>query len=191
MAENDWTNMICAKLNIDLQGKGLKAKTLQKIPYSLEISHYSESWMPKYLEPELYETDLLIYENIKEKDLIFPRVIVESKYERINTHAAITYNEKAQKHKDLMPQLRYGLMLGNWGNRALPGRLLKNGSNFDFMFRFVNYKPSDTEWKYFTEMLLKEVEYSKQLEALLHDTRSKYRKNYFMFEKQIFLEEQK
>jgi len=189
MTETEWTKKISDELNIELLSKGLHSQVGQKIPYSIEISSYGTDWTPYFLAPDFYETDLIVYEEKSGKYI--PRVIIEAKYERINTHAAIAYCEKAQRHKNLMPQLRYGMMLGNWKNRPLPGRLLRNGTNFDFMFRFEESTPKGNEWKVFVEMIFREIEYSKQLEEVLHETRSRNRKNYFMLQKQLILEEQK
>lgn len=189
MSENEWTKQISEKLNLDLNDKNLYAKVLQKIPYSQEILSYTKDWLPNYGKPDLFETDLLIYEIRNNKN--FPLVIIESKVGSASTHAAITYSHKAEMHKKLMPCLRYGIMLGNWGNRPIPGRLFNHGTNFDFMFRFENEEPSEFEWENFSAMILREIEYSKKLDEILHDTRSKYRKHYFMLEKQLILEEQK
>lgn len=187
MTENDWTNQICKKLNDSLNSRGLYADTLQKIPYSQEIISYSESWEPEYLKPTRFETDLVIYEEKNGK--IIPRVIIEAKLSSINTHDAITYSYKAEKHKSITPYLRYGIMIGDRKHYSLPGRLFRHGINFDFMFSFVGTKPTDTEWDTFVRMLLKEVSYSKKIEEMLHESRSKDRKKYFMLQKQLVLKE--
>ena len=120
---------------------------------------------------------------------IIPRVIVESKLRSINTHDAITYSYKAEKHKNITPYLRYGIMLGDRNQYPLPGRLFRHGINFDFMFSFIGTRPTATEWKSFTELILKEVEYSRTMEEMLHDNRSKDRKHYYMLQKQLVLKE--
>ena len=61
--------------------------------------------------------------------------------------------------------------------------------NFDFMFSFIGTRPTATEWKSFTELILKEVEYSRTMEEMLHDNRSKDRKHYYMLQKQLVLKE--
>ena len=134
MKENEWTKSICEKLQKYLSKYELYADTLHKVPYSQEIEYYSEGkeWEPHYMDPTEFETDLVIYET--DGDKIFPRVIIESKLEKINTHDAITYSYKAEKHKNITPFLRYGIMIGDRKHYPLPGRLYRHGTNFDFMF---------------------------------------------------------
>lgn len=188
MNENDWTKSICKKLNDYFEPYKLYADTLVKVPYSQEINCYTDSWEPEYMEPTCFETDLLIYE-IK-NDKIIPRVIIESKINGVNTHDAITYSYKAEKHKTITPCIRYGMMLGNRKHYPLPGRLFRHGTNFDFLFEFSGFKPSEDEWTVFTKMLLKEVKYSRIIEELLHESKNKGRKKYFMLQKQLILKEQ-
>ena len=188
MTENEWTKSICVKLQGYLEPYKLHADVLRKIPYSQEIIGYSQDWEPEYMEPTRFETDLVIYETVNET--IIPRVIIESKIEKVSTHDAITYSYKAEKHKNITPYLRYGIMLGNRRHYPLPGRLFRHGTNFDFMFQFAGYNPTENEWNTFIKMLLKEVKYSRGIEEMLHESRRKSRKQYFMFQKQLVLKEQ-
>ena len=80
-------------------------------------------------------------------------------------------------------------MLGDRGNYPLPGRLFRHGMNFDFMFSFAGTDPSNLEWKSFTEMILNEVNYSRLMEEMLHESRHKDRKRYYMLQKQLILKE--
>ena len=58
------------------------------------------------------------------------------------------------------------------------------------MFQFAGYNPTENEWNTFIKMLLKEVKYSRVIEEMLHESRRKSRKQYFMFQKQLVLKEQ-
>ena len=187
MGENEWTKRICNKLKGVLEKYSLYADTLQKIPYSQEILGYSEGWKPEYMDPSCFETDMVIYEKYENK--IIPRVIVEAKLGNVTTHDAITYSYKAEKHKNVTPFIRYGIMIGDRKNYPLPGRLFRHGTNFDFMMSFVGTEPEIGEWESFTEMLQKEVDYSKMIEEMLHESRNKERKHYFMLQKQLILKE--
>ncbi len=185
--ENDWTKRICRMLNAFLKSYDLYAKTRQKIPYSQEIDGYSDDGAPIYMDPDCFETDLMIYElkdGVKK-----PRVIVEAKYTSITTHDAITYSSKAAMHKTITPYLRYGIMIGASDRKALPGRLFHHGTNFDFMFSFVGEEPSKNEWETYTDMILKEVEYSRTMEFILHE-KKRNKNKYFMLQKQLVLAEQ-
>ena len=187
MQENEWTQNICVKLQKFLKKNALFADTLQRIPYSQEIIGYSEEWEPEYLAPIKFETDLMIFEKSAEK--IIPRIIIEAKIGSVTTHDAIIYSYKAEKHKNITPYLRYGIMIGNRQHYPLPGRLFRHGTNFDFMISFAGTEPEKIEWKTFTEMILKEVEYSRLMEEMLHDSRNKDRKRYYMLQKQLVLME--
>ncbi len=189
MTENDWTDFISNKLKDFLKKRKLCAKTLQKIPYSFEIDGYTEDWKPDIDKESImpFETDLVIYE--ENDGRIIPRVIIEAKLGKVTTHDAITYSYKAEKHKAITPYLRYGIMIGGRDKYPLPGRLFRHGTNFDFMFSFAGTDPDRKEWKAFTEMLEKEVEYSRLMEEMFRENRSKSRKRYFMLQKQLVLKE--
>lgn len=43
------------------------------------------------------------------------------------------------------------------------------------------------EWDTFMELILNEVDYSRTMEEMLHESRKKDRKHYYMLEKRLFL----
>jgi len=55
-----------------------------------------------------FQTDLLIIR----KNNKLPLVVLETKYGGFSTHDVLTYSSKAQKHKEVYPYLRYGLVVG-------------------------------------------------------------------------------
>lgn len=189
MRENEWTKSIKELIEDSNLGNEIYVDVLKKIPYAFEISSFDESW---HIDEESYdvtsfETDLIIYEKVNAK--IIPRVIVESKVGTVSTHDAITYSHKAMYHKNVIPFVRYGIMLGNRETYPLPGRLYRHGTNFDFLFSFIGYIPTEKEKKQFIEMLKREVEYSRKFEEMLSNSRSKSRKRYYMLQKEFHLEE--
>jgi hypothetical protein len=162
---------------------------LKKIPYAFEISSFNDEWeidKDSFSETS-FETDMVVYEKLNNK--IIPRVIIESKVGTVTTHDAITYSHKAMYHKNVIPFVRYGIMLGARETYPLPGRLFRHGTNFDFLFSFVDYLPSDKEINAFIEMVKKEITYSRQFEEILSNSRSRNRKRYFMLQKEFHLEE--
>ena len=189
MKENEWTASIREMLQTTDLGENIYVETFRKIPYAFEISSFTESWNISEYDQTLFETDLLIYEKTNEK--IIPRVIVESKIGTVTTHDAITYSHKASYHKNVMPFVRYGIMCGNRETYPLPGRLFRHGTNFDFLFSFVGYEPTNQEKEVFVEMLKKEILYSQQFEEILSTSRNRDRKRYFMLQKEFHLEEMK
>ena len=189
MKENDWTKSICDLLQNQGLGENIYVDVLKKIPYALEISSFNEEWKAdtESLDETAFETDMVVYEKVDEK--IIPRVIVESKVGSVTTHDAITYSHKAMYHKNVIPFVRYGIMLGARETYPLPGRLFRHGTNFDFLFSFVDYVPSEKELTTFVDMLKREIIYSRQIEEILSNSRSRGRKRYFMLQKEFHLEE--
>ena len=185
MKENDWTAMIGEKLQTALPD--LCVESLRRIPYSQEIESYSEDWQPNYLNLMRFETDTVVFE--RAGGVVKPRVIVEAKLGSVTTHDAITYSYKAEKHKAITPYVRYGIMVGEREHYPLPGRLFRHGTNFDFMFSFKGEAPDDVEWDAFVALIEREVHYSRQIEEMLHESRSPGRKRYFVMEKQLVLRE--
>lgn len=187
MKENDWTRSICEILRKEDLGEDVFVDVFKKLPYAFEIRTFTEEWGVADIDETVFETDMLIYEKIDGK--IIPRVIIESKVESVSTHDAITYSHKANYHKNVIPFVRYGIMCGNRETYPLPGRLFRHGTNFDFLFSFVGYTPTEKEKAVFVDMLKKEVEYSKQLEEILTKSKSPNRKRYFMLQKDFHLME--
>ena len=189
MKENAWTKSICDLLQNQGLGENIYIDVLKKIPYALEISSFNEEWEAdtESLDETVFETDMVVYEKVDEK--IIPRVIVESKVGSVTTHDAITYSHKAMYHKNVIPFVRYGIMLGARETYPLPGRLFRHGTNFDFLFSFMDYVPSEKELTTFVDMLKREIIYSRQIEEILSNSRSRGRKHYFMLQKEFHLEE--
>ena len=186
MGENDWTNSIKKLLqeaNID---EDIYFDTQSKVPYAQEIISYDTDFQIDKLESMEFQTDLLVYEK---KEVIKPRIIIESKVESVTTHDAITYSNKAQAHKNVTPYLRYGIMLGNRKHHPLPGRLFRHGTNFDFMISFRAYELTKHEKLTLIELIKKEILYSRHIEEMLYESRNKSRKHYFILQKRLWLEE--
>ena len=189
MKENDWTKRICDLLLQQGLDDNIYVDVLKKIPYAFEISSFNDEWDvdANSFDKTSFETDMVVYEKAEGK--IIPRVIIESKVGTVTTHDAITYSHKAMYHKNVIPFVRYGIMLGARETYPLPGRLFRHGTNFDFLFSFVGYEPSEKEITAFVDMLKREIIYSRQIEEILSNSRSRGRKRYFMLQKEFHLEE--
>lgn len=187
MTENQWTQSICEALNRSDLGHDIHVTTLCKLPYAFEIDAFDDNWQVLSKHSTSFETDMLIYE--ARDGVRIPRVIIESKLGSVTTHDAITYSNKAACHKQVMPYLRYGIMLGDRETYPLPGRLFRHGTNFDFLFSFTGTVPTDHELNTFVEMLRKEILFSQQMEEILANSRHRDRKHYFMLQKELHFEE--
>jgi len=73
-----------------------------------------------------FQTDLLIIR----KDKQIPLVVIETKYGGFSTHDVLTYSTKAQKHKEVYPYLRYGLVVG--GTNKITNKFFIHNIGFDF-----------------------------------------------------------
>ena len=158
-----------------------------QLPYASEILLYKEKSPIKHGETS-YETDLLVVENIDEETWK-PRVVIETKFARVSTHDAITYSEKAFTHKRVHPYLRYGILLGNRKHYPLPGRLFRHGLYFDFMLSWAAETATEKEERSLLDILIDEVEASRNLEEILYNSRSSNRKKYIGLHKPLRLRE--
>ena len=91
----------------------------KQLPYTCQIPSYSEDDKPA-IRISKYETDLMIIERM-ESGRWAPCVVIELKLGSVTTHDALTYSAKATTHKHVHPYLRYGIVVGNYGDRCLPG----------------------------------------------------------------------
>lgn len=186
MRENEWTKNIKELLAGTDVGENIYFDTLSKVPYAQEILSYDLDFVADRQGAISFETDLLIYEKT---EVIKPRVIIEAKCKTVSSHDAITYSYKAQAHKNVTPYLRYGIMLGNRRHYPLPGRLFRHGTNFDFMISFKGYKLTTEEQGAFVDLIKKEIKYSRQIEEMMYESRSKDRMKYFLLQKELKLVE--
>ena len=193
MNEKRWGNLIVGKIQkaidqLESNESKLVVKDGEKLPYAYEILRYPDQ-EPKAVKKTVYETDLLIYEQWPD-GAWKPRLIIEVKINRVSTHDAITYSQKASAHKTVHPYLRYGILLGNW-KRPLPGRLFRHGAYFDFMLSWEKFAPSTDEFKDLIDLILSEIETSRHLEGIIFDSRKQNRKRYTLFHRPLKLKEEK
>jgi len=187
MNEKQWVETVKDFLSSITIAKNIQIDTLKKLPYAYEILDYTGDFVPLNKSIMDFETDLLIYEQTDDK--IKPRIIIEAKLDTVTTHDAIIYSYKAQSHRNITPFIRYGIMLGNRKHYPLPGRLFRHGTNFDFMISFQKLSLSETEKTSFQTLLKKELQYSKQIEEMLLNSRSSTRNRYFIMQKELKLTE--
>ncbi len=188
MTEVEWVEEIAKHVRDKpmFQNSGLEIETGFRLPYGFEISAHKQDDKPNTVMTS-FETDLAIIERNKDGSWR-PRVIVEAKITNITTHDAITYSTKAAAHRSVYPYLRYGVMLGNRSENALPGLLFRHGSQFDFMFSFQNFQTSGSEMEAFLKLLDSEIQASRTIEKLLFDNRKQNRERYTILHKKLVVE---
>jgi hypothetical protein len=188
MNELEWAKSVQELVSAQLKKFDLTLSLHQgiQLPYASEILHYKDK-SAIYNTPISYETDLLVIEKNINEQTWKPRVVIETKFAKVSTHDAITYSEKALTHKRVHPYLRYGFLLGNRKHFPLPGRLFRHGFYFDFMLSWAAEKATAQEKKDLLEVLLDEVEASRNLEEMLYNSRKPSRKRYVVLHKPLRL----
>ena len=194
MNEKRWSNSLVGKIQkaidqLESNKSKLVVKDGQRLPYAYEIVRYPDQ-EPKAVKKTVYETDLLIYEQLTDRAWK-PRLIIEVKINGISTHDAITYSQKASAHKTVHPYLRYGILLGNLKQKSLPGRLFRHGAYFDFMLSWKTLNPSMDEFKNLVDLIRSEIKTSRHLEEIIFDSRKQNRKRYTFFHRPLKLKEEK
>jgi len=120
-----------------------------------------------------FEQDILIRDSRIVGREVVPRVVAEVKFKGVTaqgpgvtTHDVIVYSEKARRIRTVYPYLRYGLILG--GFQRIPGRVLRLGQGFDFIFA-ISYPPFVTQQIDATRMALsEEVQASRDLARIAY-----------------------
>jgi hypothetical protein len=189
--EKAWVETLTSRLTAALKPVAVDGVTAEvcsghRLLYAHEIASYSDTAEPKSLSRG-YETDLLILDRALDQSWV-PRVVIECKLGSITTHDALTYSAKAATHKHVHPYLRYGILVGGWGNHPLPPRLVRHGAYFDFMAILQERTPTEAEFDEIGEILRQEVRASRQLQSLLTD-KSGGKKIYRLLHRPLVLKE--
>lgn len=165
MDEKSYTKTLVAELQPSFSGYILETQV--SIFYSLYIDeagnipiNQNENGEPIRGNGTGFEQDILLYERATGQTSIVPRVAIEMKFGSVTTHDAMVYSEKARRLRYVYPYLRYGFLIGDIA--TLPPRLLRLGTDFDFILRMSN-PPLDEEIEQFTKLLKEEIETSKKL----------------------------
>lgn len=171
MTEKEWVRKILKPRLAGALPNGLTLQEEQRLPYAFEIPSYSLAGSEATVGPpktatQSYAIDLLIGERTGAKSWN-PRVAVEVKLRRINTHTVITYSQKAADHRAVSPYLRYGMLAVDFA--TLPGRLLRHGRHFDFMIR-CGTRLRDSELRELASLVHQEVEASRRLQDVFYES---------------------
>ncbi|HEC91436.1 MAG TPA: hypothetical protein ENI51_00320 [Candidatus Atribacteria bacterium] len=108
-----------------------------------------------------FQTDLLI----TKKDKHLPLVVIETKYGGFSTHDVLTYSTKAQKHKEVYPYLRYGLVVG--GTNKITNKFFIHNIGFDFAIALE--KINDSEVNELIEIVKCQIENAELILEIFKD----------------------
>lgn len=138
--EDQWVIKLKEKLTNepDIKKLNLKVNVKINLPYSANLSStfkVIESGKTKKqniivsASCNAYQVDLLITMNDK------PFIAIECKLGGISTHGLVTYSDNAKKHKQLFPDLKYGLLIAdnNNGHNFLERKIFMHENSFDFI----------------------------------------------------------
>ncbi|MFB3891118.1 MAG: hypothetical protein ACE15C_03735 [Phycisphaerae bacterium] len=170
-SEKEWVLSLLDRLRAGMQdisqeGGTVRVESGYRLSYLHEILAYSADGRESTRSTG-YETDILVSDVMSNGSWI-PRVVVECKTWGVTTHDALTYSNKAATHKNVHPYLRYGILVGNFGD-ALPARLVRHGAHFDFMMVWGSDAGTPREWQELLDLLKDEVASSRKLQQVLTD----------------------
>lgn len=121
-----------------LRGLGCKVESKGNLLYkvvllgdkdNVQIRPFSQHKEKSKAGDYSYEVDLLIRSSRKE-EFETPLVVIEAKWNSLNTHDVLTYSSKALEHKTIFPYLRYGLVVG--GEKQIYNKFFTHNVGFDF-----------------------------------------------------------
>jgi hypothetical protein len=107
-----------------------------------------------------FQTDLCIFR--KRRDIELPKIVFEFK-QNLTSHDVITYSNKARRHKQIYPYLRYGLIC--YGLPAIQKRFFIHKEALDFCLAGVDSPEHWPDW--LGELIQEELKISDTLESTI------------------------
>jgi hypothetical protein len=153
-SEDQWVIELKERLNTEptIQKLELKAFVKINLPYSADLSYTFNVIDSEKIKKQnvlvkascnAYQVDLLLTKNDK------PFMAIECKMGGISTHGLVTYSDNAKKHKQLFPDLKYGLLLAdnNKGKNTLEKKIFMHDNSFDFITCIDSKLSNPILWK--------------------------------------------
>lgn len=108
----------------------------------------------------------------EQNKIMIPSIIIELKYDGVDTHGIIKYSTIASNLKSIFPKCKYVFAL-RYNSGCGDNKLLRDGINFDNILYFENsYKKSDYYKGQFKEEIKKSTEIKKKWKSLIRFIRS-------------------
>ena len=107
-----------------------------------------------------FQTDLCIF--LKKNDIELPKIVFEFKA-NLTSHDVITYSNKARRHKQIYPYLRYGLIC--YGLPVIPKRFFIHNEALDFCLAGTDSPEHWPDW--LGELIEEELKISDILESTI------------------------
>jgi len=132
MTESEFREIIKKEIVNNLDSNKYKVKTNENLLYKVTVNECFQYEPSDPRNPRrgnyAFQTDLLITQATND----LPLVVIETKYGGFTTHDILTYSTKAQKHKEVFPFIRYGLLVG--GAEKITNKFFIHNVGFDFAF---------------------------------------------------------
>ena len=132
MTESEFLKIIKEEIEKNLDSKKYKVKTNENLLYKVTVNENFQYEPSNPSTPRRgyysFQTDILITQQTND----LPLVVIEIKYRGFTTHDILTYSTKAQKHKEVFPFIRYGLLVG--GTEKITNKFFIHNVGFDFAF---------------------------------------------------------
>src|SRR5665647_1175784 len=107
-----------------------------------------------------FQTDLCIFR--KKNDIELPKIVFEFKA-NLTSHDVITYSNKARRHKQIYPYLRYGLIAFELS--TIPKRFFVHNESLDFIFATKEH--TDSLQRLLRRLIKQELKQSDDLESTI------------------------
>ena len=116
---------------------------------------------------EFHKLNNIKVHNNKEapKKMIIPKIIIELKYNGINSHGLITYSDYASDIKSIFPDCKYWLSM-RYRKTCSVNKLKRHGKNFD---KIIYFSDSKSEGEYKKGSFKLELENSKELKERFNE----------------------
>jgi hypothetical protein len=168
MKEIEFQDLMVELINNELDNNKFIAHRGKALLYELKVNENLEV-IGDPINPKrgrgAFETDVAIFE--KKGNLEVPFIIIEVK-ERLTTHDVITYNNKASRHKEVYPFLRYGMLA--YGLDSIPKRFFKHNKDLDFFLAAKEHSKDKKQLqKILSELIKNELKIFKNIQKILHD----------------------
>lgn len=164
-SEKDTYEPLAQEINQRL-GSEYECRIGERLTYSLNYDADLET------EEQRFETDLSIFEDGT------PRLVIEVKHETVSTHGLMYTNDKAEKHKQVFPFLRYGLLVTS-SKRNLTKKYLWHNRLLDFIYKGQQEMEDEAdlnqqEMDELGSIIDENLQYSKEYEQILTGDSDKY-----------------
>lgn len=159
MTETEFSAKLCKELKKEFKTYEILEK--QALLYKLMMDANGKIQPSNYDKPTrgnlAFETDIMIKKNL------IPYVILELKVGGFSTHDVLTYSIKALKHKEVYPNLRYGMEV--FEVEKIDRKFFIHNVGFDFAFALKSMDEID-ELK---QVLKSQIKSSKMLVSILSE----------------------